>query len=304
MALKGRLRDFGLSQLLNLIHLARKSGTLALRHPEGSAELFFHEGKLVYATRGGEPDGLAELMVRARKISARQAQMLEASGKVKDDRQLGLLLINAGRASRTDILKALRHNMLEIVRTVLGWEDGAFLFDQKGTPPRGRITIPIGLESIVIEGSRKQEQRKQAEPGALPDGSAILRFTDGKGSNLGNIQLSVEEWRVISFINPHNTLQSIAQYNQMTLEQVQQVAAKLLRDQLVQVVGAGSEASAAPTPPTARPTPAPVTPAPGRPAPRPLIQRAAPAPVAEPRFMEPEVERGIIRKLITRIRNL
>ena len=43
MALKGDLRDFGLNQLLNLIHLAHKTGSLTIEGDgaAGSARLFF-----------------------------------------------------------------------------------------------------------------------------------------------------------------------------------------------------------------------------------------------------------------------
>jgi hypothetical protein len=55
MALKGNLRDFGLTQLLNLVNLARKTGTLTIEGPSETAWVSFREGKLVYA--GGDRDG-------------------------------------------------------------------------------------------------------------------------------------------------------------------------------------------------------------------------------------------------------
>ncbi len=50
MALKGKLEDFGITQLLNLINLARKTGTLYLDQPDQEAYLCFREGSLIYAT--------------------------------------------------------------------------------------------------------------------------------------------------------------------------------------------------------------------------------------------------------------
>ena len=54
MALKGNLRDFSVTQLLNLINLARKTGTLTLEGPNEAAWVSFHEGKLIYAQLGNE----------------------------------------------------------------------------------------------------------------------------------------------------------------------------------------------------------------------------------------------------------
>ena len=49
MALKGNLRDFSITQLLNLINLAHKTGTLAIEGPKDTAWVSFRKGKLAYS---------------------------------------------------------------------------------------------------------------------------------------------------------------------------------------------------------------------------------------------------------------
>ena len=46
MALKGNLRDFSITQLLNLINLACKTGTLVIEGVGDIARISFREGKL------------------------------------------------------------------------------------------------------------------------------------------------------------------------------------------------------------------------------------------------------------------
>ena len=46
MALRGNLRDFTITQLLNLINLAQKTGTLVVDGPNEQAYVSFREGKL------------------------------------------------------------------------------------------------------------------------------------------------------------------------------------------------------------------------------------------------------------------
>lgn len=286
MALKGKLRDFSLTQLLNLVHLARKTGALALDSPRGNAELFFQEGKLVYAALSGHPNSLAELMLQAGKLTQAQVDSLAATGRSWEDKQLGILLINAGQVTRNDILQAVRKHMSDVTLSLFGWDDGTFVFDQKLTPPAGRITIPMGLENMIMEGGRRREEVAELQS-ELPSLDVVLKFTDGPGKNLRNINLSVDEWRVISFINPRNTVATIAQYNQMSENQIRRIVAKLLRDELVEVVStAPSRAAAVP------PTPAPAV--------------AAPATESrgKPSFSEPQVDKGIISRLISRIRGL
>ena len=54
MALKGNPRDFSTTQLLNLINLARKTGTLTIEGNGATARMSFREGKLIYALEGQE----------------------------------------------------------------------------------------------------------------------------------------------------------------------------------------------------------------------------------------------------------
>lgn len=296
MALKGKLRDFSLTQLLNLVHLARKTGALSIEATEGAAEIFFQDGKLVYAAIAGRPNSLADLMVQAGKLTPAQGNSLKASGRARDDKQLGLLLINSGHISKTDVTQALRKNMLDVIHTVFEWTDGSFVFDQKLTPPAGRVTIPVGLDSIVLEGGRRKEEVSDLQT-ELPSLDVILKFTDGPGKNLRNINLSVDEWRVISFINPRNTVATIAQYNQMSEFQVRKIVAKLLRDNLVEIVG-GTPSRAPALAGVSKPVVAPAKETAGR-----AVVQPQPEP-ARPKFTEPQVEKGIISRLISRIRGL
>jgi NACalpha-BTF3-like transcription factor len=290
MALKGRLKDFSLTQLLNLVHLARKTGALSVEAHTGAAQLFFQEGKLVYAAMTGAPNTLADLMLSVGKLTQRQVDAIVAQGRNRDDSQLGLLLINAGQVKRDDIVKALRRNMTDVVNAIFSLDDGAFVFDQKLDPPAGRIRFPVALDSMVLEGTRQQRNVTDMHQD-LPTLDVVLRFTDGPGRNLRNINLSVDEWRVISFINPRNTVQTIAQYNQMSEPEVRRIVAKLLRDGLVEVVGANGQSQ-----PTQSRTNNTVM--------APTAVVAATAEAVKPTFSQPEVDRNIIRRLIQRIRGL
>ena len=69
MALRGNLRDFTITQLLNLINLANKTGTLILDGPTEQAHVSFREGKLAFAQIGKEDSGLASVLHKANKLN-------------------------------------------------------------------------------------------------------------------------------------------------------------------------------------------------------------------------------------------
>ena len=245
MALKGNLRDFSTTQLLNLVNLARKTGLLMIQGQAGTARLYFREGKLIHANIGGEESHLADMLLKAGKLSADQAKMIQAQAATQSDKQLGLALINAGAVTQDDIVQSVKDYMLDIVYTLFNWTDGEFQFDQNELPTNDRIAVPINLENVILEGSRRIEESELLQS-ELPDlNSVALRFTDNPDARLRNVNLSVEEWRVISFINPRNTIKQIAQSNGMDDFQIRKIVFGMLQAGLVELTR--PEGAAAPS---------------------------------------------------------
>lgn len=250
MALKGNLRDFSVTQLLNLINLAHKTGTLTIEGPSETAWVSFREGKLVYAQVGNEDGTLTGVLTRLGKISARQGQLIKANAGDKSDKELGLLLINAGYISQQDILTHLRNYVVEVTYRLFGWTEGFFRFDADVQPPDSRIPIRVDLEDIIIEGTRRMQELEELQE-ELPNLDMALDFVDRPGANIRDVNLNAEEWKVVSFINPKNTLRAIARANKMTELQIRRIVFGLLQAGLVEVV----RPKGMPLPPQARKLP-------------------------------------------------
>jgi hypothetical protein len=278
MALKGNLRDFSTTQLLNLINLARKTGTLTINARNTRARLCFREGKLVYATLNGQDDHLAVMLHRAGRITEEQARTIRSRASARSDKELGLLLINAGYVSQADILRSVHTHVLSSVYPLFTWPEGDFRFESNVLPFEDRITVAISLENVIMEGSRRMKEWERLQD-ELPNLDMALKFADRPGANMRNISMSVQEWRVVSFINPRNTMRQIAQYNNMSEFQVRKIVYGLLQAGLVELVRSEVPVVAAPAKP-------------GVAARTPLTAR------------RPAVKRGVILQLIDRIRKL
>jgi hypothetical protein len=276
MALKGNLRDFSTTQLLNLIHLARKTGALTIQVPSGVTTLFFREGKLVHASTDGRDGHLATVLARAGKLTEEQARIIRSRSGNKSDKELGMLLISAKHVSQDDIVQSVRSDVLETVYGLFTWSDGMFHFEPNQLPADDAITVPIDLENIILEGSRrvKEWERLQDE---LPDLNMALKFTDRPQAQLRNINLSVDEWRVISYINPRNSIKQIGQRIGMDDFQIRKIIYGLLQAGLVEMLTPEGVAAPKREPATKMET---------------VIARP------------PAVKRSVIHKLIDRIKRL
>lgn len=271
MALKGNLRDFTITQLLNLVNLARKTGVLVIEGPGEAARIHFREGKLAFVTLSNEENSLAAILQRNNKISVSQYRILRERAARMTDKELGLLLINAGYVSQDDILASIQTYFINTVRRLFTWVEGFFRFEPDQLPPEDKITVRLDLENLIIEGSRQLREWEQLQE-EIPSLDMALKFTDRPGTNLKNVNLSVEEWRVVSYVNPKNSIRQIAKATRMNDLEIRRVVYGLLQAGLVEIVRPGG------------------------------------APVAVSNRMFPttnrEEQRGLVNRLINRIRSI
>ncbi len=276
MALKGNLRDFSTTQLLNLVHMARKTGAMHLRNNSDSAELYFRDGKLIHATMTGYDGLLTSMLVKGGKLSPEQARAIQARAKDKDDKRLAMILIKNGYVSKEDVVQSVTRYILDIVYRLFTWTEGQFYFEPGKQPDKTRVTVPIELSNVIMEGSRRVQEWERLQD-ELPDLNMALKFTDRPDAKLRNITLSPEEWKIISYIKPTNSIRQIAQANNMSDFQIRKIVYGMLQAGLVELV---------------RP--------PGMAAPG-----GRPSGTARARKSRaPAVKRGIITKLIDRIKKL
>jgi hypothetical protein len=235
MALRGNLRDITITQILNLINLANRTGTLVVESPGETAQVSFRGGKLAYASLGNEENSLAAVLKKGRKLSSNQYRVILQHGSELSDKELGLMLINAGYLSKTDILVSLQQHCTDIIHRMFTWVEGSFRFENEILPPEDRIKIRLDLENLIIEGSRHILEWEQLQD-EIPSLDMALKFNERPGADLKNIHLSVEEWRVVSYVNPRNSMKQIARAIKMDDLEVRRIVFGLLQAGLVEIV--------------------------------------------------------------------
>lgn len=272
MALRGNLRDFTVTQLLNLINLANKTGTLVVEGPGETVRISFRDGKLAYAQMGQEDNRLAAVLHRANRLTTGQLRVIQLRASNLSDKELGLMLINANYMTQEDVLNALQAYFTDIVRRMFTWVEGTFHFDNELLPPEDRINVRLDLENLIIEGARQLREQEQLQD-EIPSLEMCLRFTERPGANLQKMNLSVEEWRVVSYINPRNTIQQIAAACKMSEMEIRRIVYGLIQAGLVEVMR--PQSAAAP-------------------------ERARPAMPVQSR----EEQKSLVNRLISRIRSI
>ncbi len=283
MALRGNLHDFSITQLFNLVNLASKTGMLMVENNTKAARVYFKEGRLILVEldRPEQDTSLTALLLRAGKISAEQAGTVEQRARSHTDKELALLLINSGYCSQRDIIQVVKNHILSSVYPLFTWNKGTFFFDSHAVPPDEQITVPLNLESVIIEGTRRIEEWGQLQDD-LPSLDVAIKFVDQPDARLRNVQLTVDEWRVISYVSPKNSIRQIAKACGMDEFQIRKTVFRLLQAGLVEIV---RTRKAEPQPPAA------ISGSAGQ-------AQSAKAP------LPPKVDRGLLTRLIHKIRSI
>lgn len=232
MALRGNLRDFTVTQLLNLVNLAQKTGTLIVDGPSEQAHVSFRDGKLAYARIGREDGGLATVLHKSNKLNVNQYRAITQRAGTMSDKELGLLLINAGYVSQDDIVLDLQAHFTNIIRRLFTWVEGLFRFESSMLPPDDRINVKLDLENLIIEGSRHLREWEELQD-EIPSLDLSLKFTDRP---ITNLNLSVEEWKVVKYIDPKNSMRQIASAVKLNEMEMRRIVYGLLQAGLVQMV--------------------------------------------------------------------
>lgn len=253
MPIQGNLRDFSTTQLLNLINLSGRTGVLRIFEgvPTGDkdangnekiqpgkerAQVLFRAGKLVYASAAGQLNDLIAVLNKGGKLSEAQAKVLRERAKGTGDKALAMRLIGANYVNRNDIVACVQQYVLEIVYSVMGWNREPFRFEENvNIDAADRILVPIDLQNVIIEGARRLEKLEEISK-HIDNLDLCLRFPENPKEKYAGVHLSVEEWRVVQFVNPKNTIRQIAKANNMTENDIRRIVYGLEQAGLVEIV--------------------------------------------------------------------
>lgn len=211
MALVGNLRDFGLAEFLYLVDRGYKTGRLTLQKTGDRAELYFQNGKLVYATHFSRDERIGDILVRMGRLTKEQLNMaLNIQHHQEPNKPLGTILVQRNMVTLEEIHKCVRLQIEEITYSLFSWNEGDFRFEQDMAPPPESVTIPLSIENIIMEGSRRIDEWNRIRD-KIPSLDVIVRFSDHPHEKAQGVNLTPDEWRVFARINGMHSIKQIAQ---------------------------------------------------------------------------------------------
>ncbi len=160
MALAGTLKDFGLPDIVQLIGLQRKTGTLHLSTKGESVNVIFENGNIVAADSSmtRPSDRIGNALVTQGAIS--QEQLNQALSVQKQTMQrLGHVLISEQIVSEEMLRKAVEAQLFQVVFRLFRWREGDYNFETQATVDYERTgAVSLGADFVLMEGIRMVDE--------------------------------------------------------------------------------------------------------------------------------------------------
>ena len=177
MSLNGKLEDVSLSDVMQFVHLGRRTGTLSLTQGRREAEIGFHRGQIVSA-RGPGTMRLSELLVEKGFVHPdTMAKILREQASEQPRRSLGQVLTTSGTLDFENIRAAIEEQIEDTIYNLVGWASGSFEFALDELKPNEDIAmypgdvipkLDLNTQMVLLEASRIMDENRQAEVEGRP----------------------------------------------------------------------------------------------------------------------------------------
>ena len=144
MSLTGNLEDVSVADTLQFIHLGGRTGTLTLQSGDTTAEIGFHQGRIVSAW-GPHSRRLGELLLEAGAIDPATLQAaLRVQEAEQPRRSLGQILVAMNAVTPETMYGAVEQQIERTVYDLVTWSHGTFHFALDDLRPIDDISVVPG----------------------------------------------------------------------------------------------------------------------------------------------------------------
>lgn len=166
LALAGRLEVIGLTDVLQILGVSRRTGVLYVERedPPDRGEIELSNGKIVRAELAATPERIGAVLVRRQSLDAQTlGEALEHQRSVAPWKPLGTVLLEMNALEPGDLAEGLAEQIEESVATILSWTNGVFRFRtlQQEEPPQSKgmvLGVALDAQQLLLEAARRWDE--------------------------------------------------------------------------------------------------------------------------------------------------
>jgi hypothetical protein len=130
MSFVGKLDQFKLPDLLQIISGNRKTGRLSLTRRDSQGVIVFRSGKIIYSASTAARETLGSLLLCRQLIDEEGlARALEIQHSAAEEKRLGTILVELGLLDEEALREVVTRQIEGVISEFMQWETGFFKFD-------------------------------------------------------------------------------------------------------------------------------------------------------------------------------
>ncbi|MFZ2493411.1 MAG: DUF4388 domain-containing protein [Thermoanaerobaculia bacterium] len=231
--LEGDLSKIQLPDILSFVSMIRRSGKLAVMQGSLERTILWKEGEMVFATSNSPEHSLGQFLLRNGKIT--QQQYEESRARVTPVVRHGKLLVQMGAISPKDLWWGVKNQVLDILYSLFGWEDGSFAFyESQEDLSHERIVIQLNTSGVIMEGIRRLDESQRIRE-RIPSVDIVFMRVPGTKPDLGALDMSASEVAIYNMIDGRLSVRELTGRSEMTEFEVTRILFQLLSARIIEV---------------------------------------------------------------------
>lgn len=238
---QGQITEKHLTTLMRELAQKGANGLLRLSRGRSMKAIFFESGSPVFAISNLATEQIDQKLIREGLATA--AQIDQAKAQAAKPNQIGQTLVKMRLLSESDMRKATREMVLDIIISLFEWNEGEYSFDEKIRVSH-EVKLDATASDIILECARRASTLDQFVQAIAPEDGLVVR-SKANGGRLDSGKLMPVESYVLSRIETPTSISEVGSLSGIPDDDAQRAVCALLAAGFLKTLDDQKDASVA-----------------------------------------------------------
>jgi hypothetical protein len=233
--LEGKIEDFPIGEILQVVAMGGKTGTLIIESEWEQVSIYFLEGKAIYANPGYHRERLGETLIKngivtpldVEKALACQRELTERGEQIR----IGTILVSMGVLTEEELLKYVTEQITEALYLIITENSGTFKFLPGIDVSKRDVIVELDIEKAILDGMWLIEEWRAIERKLGDFDDVYVADVELAGSD--PVRLTVDEWKIFNLLDGRRSINEVIKVSELCRLEVCKVIFDFIRFGLV-----------------------------------------------------------------------
>jgi hypothetical protein len=240
---EGKIEDFPIGEILQVVAMGRKTGTLIIESEWEQVSIYFLEGKAIYANPGYHRERLGETLIKngvvvpgdVEKALTRQRELTERGEQIR----IGSILVSMGVLTEEELLKYVTEQITEALYLIITEYSGTFKFLPGIDLSKRDVIVELDIEKTILDGMWLIDEWRAIERKLGDFNDVYAAAAELPGSD--PVRLTVDEWKIFNLLDGRKSVNDVIRVAELCRLEVCKIIYDLINLGLVRKLNGDEE---------------------------------------------------------------